>query len=113
LNVKPIIMNDIVLVGRHVRLEPLRSAHVPGLVQAAAGDHTLYQWSPVPLTDDAAKVYVQTAGQWRIAGTAVPFAIVRPVTNEVLGSTRFWNIERWPWPGAMFDTVASRPMCVR
>jgi RimJ/RimL family protein N-acetyltransferase len=28
----------------------------------------------------------------------VPFAIVRSETNVVLGSTRFWNIERWPWP---------------
>jgi RimJ/RimL family protein N-acetyltransferase len=91
-------MNDIVLLGQHVRLEPLRPAHVPGLVRAAGGDRTLYQWSPVPLTDVEAKRYVQTAEQWRTAGTAVPFATVRLETNEVVGSTRFWNIERWSWP---------------
>jgi N-acetyltransferase len=91
-------MNNLVLLGQHVRLEPLRPAHVPGLVRAAAGDRTLYQWSPVPLTDLEAKRYVQTAEQWRTSGTAVPFATVRLETNEVVGSTRFWNIERWSWP---------------
>jgi RimJ/RimL family protein N-acetyltransferase len=28
----------------------------------------------------------------------VPYAIVRQSDNAVLGSTRFWNIERWAWP---------------
>lgn len=92
------ISADIVLVGQHVRLEPLRHTHVSGLMRAAAGDRILYQWSPVPLTDSEAKAYVDTAEQWRAAGTAVPFAIVRLEGNEVVGSTRFWNIERWTWP---------------
>jgi RimJ/RimL family protein N-acetyltransferase len=28
----------------------------------------------------------------------MPFAIVNPATGAVIGSTRFWNLERWPWP---------------
>jgi RimJ/RimL family protein N-acetyltransferase len=28
----------------------------------------------------------------------VPFAIVRASDGAVIGSTRFWNIERWSWP---------------
>jgi RimJ/RimL family protein N-acetyltransferase len=28
----------------------------------------------------------------------VPFAIVRVHDGIVLGSTRFWNLERWAWP---------------
>lgn len=43
-------------------------------------------------------VYVETALAWRDAGTAVPFAIVRLSDQAVIGSTRFWNIERWEWP---------------
>ncbi len=89
---------EIALVGQHVRLEPLRHTHVPELVRAAAGDRILYQWSPVPLTDVEATAYLDTAEQWRLAGTAVPFAIVRLDRNEVVGSTRFWNIEQWLWP---------------
>jgi RimJ/RimL family protein N-acetyltransferase len=50
------------------------------------------------LTDSEAGTYVDTAEQWRLAGTAVPFAIVRLDGDEVVGSTRFWNLERWLWP---------------
>jgi N-acetyltransferase len=28
----------------------------------------------------------------------VPFATVRVTDNAVIGSTRFWNLEQWPWP---------------
>jgi RimJ/RimL family protein N-acetyltransferase len=86
-----------VLAGSRVRLEPLEHAHVDGLVVAAAGDPALYQWSPVPQGKEAAITYVETALSWRDAGSAVPFAIVRVSDGAVIGSTRFWNIERWSW----------------
>jgi RimJ/RimL family protein N-acetyltransferase len=35
---------------------------------------------------------------WRDEGTAVPFAIVRVQDGSVIGSTRFFNLERWAWP---------------
>jgi N-acetyltransferase len=44
--------------------------------------------------------YINTALAWRDAGTAVPFAIVRVNDEAVIGSTRFWNIERWLWPSS-------------
>jgi RimJ/RimL family protein N-acetyltransferase len=89
---------DITLHGRQVRLEPLDHCHVDGLVAAAATDPALYQWSPVPQANAEATSYVDTALAWRDAGTAVPFAIVRLADGAVIGSTRFWNIERWAWP---------------
>jgi N-acetyltransferase len=87
-----------VLSGSQVRLEPLKHAHVDGLVVAAAGEPALYQWSPVPQGKAAATNYVETALTWRDAGSAVPFAIMRASDGAVIGSTRFWNIERWAWP---------------
>ena len=42
--------------------------------------------------------YVETALAWRDAGTAAPFAIVRPKDGVVVGSTRFFNLDRWSWP---------------
>jgi RimJ/RimL family protein N-acetyltransferase len=92
------VARDITLSGRHIRLEPLARHHVDGLVAAAAGDPELYCWGPVPQSKDAAMSYVDTAIAWRDAGTAVPFAIVRLQDGSVIGSTRFWNIERWSWP---------------
>ena len=84
--------------GIHVRLEPLQRGHTAGLVAAAAGDPSLYRWSPVPQGTQAAEQYIATALAWQAAGTAVPFAIVRLADDRVIGSTRFWNIERWAWP---------------
>jgi RimJ/RimL family protein N-acetyltransferase len=88
----------LTLTGGHICLEPLSLRHVDGLAAASAAEPSLYRWSPVPQGKDAATSYVQTALSWRDAGTAVPFAIVRLEDNAVVGSTRFWNIERWSWP---------------
>jgi RimJ/RimL family protein N-acetyltransferase len=52
----------------------------------------------VPQGKAAAASYVDTALAWRDAGTAAPFAIVRVDDGLVIGSTRFWNVERWSWP---------------
>jgi RimJ/RimL family protein N-acetyltransferase len=87
----------MVLQGSRIRLEPLNHSHVDRLA-AAATDRTLYRWSLIPQGKAEAKSYIETALAWRDAGTAVPFAIVRLDDNAVIGSTRFWNLERWAWP---------------
>jgi RimJ/RimL family protein N-acetyltransferase len=89
---------DFVLQGKHVRLEPLDYRHVDGLVAAASAEPFLYRWTPVPQGADEAAKYIETALDWKDAGTAVPFAIVGADSGVVLGSTRFWNLERWSWP---------------
>ena len=89
---------NITLQGQHIRLEPLSPSHADGLVSAAAEDPTLYRWSPVPQGKAEATEYVKTALDWQDADTAVPFAIVRTNDGALIGSTRFWNIERWVWP---------------
>ena len=86
------------LQGKHVRLEPLEQRHVDGLVAASSEDPDLYRWTPVPQGKSEATSYVETALSWQDAGTAVPFAILRADNGTVIGSTRFWNLERWAWP---------------
>jgi RimJ/RimL family protein N-acetyltransferase len=86
-----------VLEGKHVRLEPLEHRHIEGLL-AAAADQSLYGWTTVPSDKAAMAAYVETALAWRDAGTAVPFATVRAADGVVIGSTRFWEIEHWSWP---------------
>jgi len=86
------------LTGKHVRLEPLEPRHIDPLVEASSGDPELYRWSFVPRGLDAMTQYVNTAISWREAGTAVPFATVRHGDGVVIGSTRFFDIERFPWP---------------
>ena len=90
--------DEFTLQGRFVRLEPLERRHAEALAAASAVDPSLYQWSPVPQGAAAAALYIETALAWRDAGTAVPFATVRTEDGAVVGSTRFWNLERWAWP---------------
>jgi RimJ/RimL family protein N-acetyltransferase len=89
---------NLFLVGKHIRLEPLIHRHIDALVEASAADPSLYQWSPVPQGKSAAGKYVEAAIESRNAGDAVPFAIVRLSDGNVIGSTRFWNLEQWSWP---------------
>jgi RimJ/RimL family protein N-acetyltransferase len=95
----PVTTETGVLSGTHVRLEPLEPRHVEGLLAAAAADGgELYRWTTIPQTLPEMSEYVATAIRWREQGTAVPFATVRATDGLVLGSTRFFLIERWPWP---------------
>ncbi|MGB8030813.1 MAG: GNAT family protein [Terracidiphilus sp.] len=91
-------LDSPVLTGSHIRLEPLSLAHADGLVAASSGDPSLYQWSAVPTGRDPVLRYIETALAWRDAGSAVPFATVRIADGVVIGSTRFFDIDRWAWP---------------
>lgn len=86
------------LSGQHIRLESLEHRHGPGLVAAAAADPSLYRWSPVPQGEPEVRAYIDTALAWKEAGTAGPLVVVRIADEAVVGSTRFWNLEYWPWP---------------
>ncbi|HXZ54795.1 MAG TPA: GNAT family protein [Burkholderiales bacterium] len=98
-----------ILTGTYVRLEPLSRAHIPGLVAAAGEDPALYAWTPLPLDPDGMARYVDTAVRWRDEGTALPFATVRLADGKVVGSTRFFLIERWEWPAGHPNAHRSGP----
>lgn len=91
-------MKSVHLTGRKIRLEPLDPSHAEGLAAARAIDLSLYQWSPVPQGVAQARSYIETALAWQAAGTALPFAIIRTVDGVVVGSTRFFRLDRWAWP---------------
>jgi N-acetyltransferase len=87
-----------VLQGSYVRLEPLSHHHIDGLSAAAAADPSLYQWSKVPQGKQEVAKYVDAALASKNAGSAIPFATVRIEDSTVIGSTRFFDLERLPWP---------------
>jgi RimJ/RimL family protein N-acetyltransferase len=91
-------MTEGALVGTLIRLEPLDHHHADGLAAASAADPTLYTWSPVPQGAAEVREYIDTARAWRDAGSAIPYATVPVEGGVVIGSTRFWNLERWNWP---------------
>jgi RimJ/RimL family protein N-acetyltransferase len=95
-----------VLEGTHVRLEPLAGRHVAPLLAAAGGERELYKWTSIPQTLEDMAQYVATAMQWQAEGTALGFATVRRQDGVVVGSTRFFLIEHWPWPA---EVAAAHP----
>src|SRR5687768_14923251 len=91
-------MDIPILRGRFIKLEPLALDHTDVLAEASAGNEALYRWTPVPQGKTAAINYIQTAIAMRDAGTSIPFAIIDKENGLFKGSTRFWNMEYWPWP---------------
>src|SRR5262245_14640652 len=88
----------VVLEGAHVRLEPLSMDHIGRLLEAARGPRATYAFTTVPDTEEGMAQYVATALEQQVARKAVPFATVDRERSRVVGSTRFGNIEFWPWP---------------
>ncbi|BFU42969.1 bifunctional pyridoxamine 5'-phosphate oxidase family protein/GNAT family N-acetyltransferase [Krasilnikovia sp. MM14-A1004] len=88
------------LRGRHVVLEPLRPAHVDGLL-AALGDDEVWQYLPSPRPRDRAEMagHVQTAARQQWLGERVAWAQVHPETGEVMGMTSYHDID--PEGGAL------------
>lgn len=84
----------MVLSGRHVTLRPLDAGDAGALLDAA-GDGALWNMTltvvPGPATVAA---YLDTALRGRESGTVMPFAIVRNADGAVVGSTRYWKIDR-------------------
>ncbi|MGU7779017.1 GNAT family N-acetyltransferase [Burkholderia sp. PU8-34] len=82
------------LTGPHVELLPLQASHAQALLDAAA-DGQLWNLKvtvvPGPDTIDA---YVANALQGRATGTVMPYVIVERATGRIVGSTRFWKIDR-------------------
>ncbi len=87
----------VVLQGAHVKLEPLTPAHVPALCRVAGGPRDTYEFTLVPVGEAAMRAYVESALAEQAARRAMPFATA-DATGTVVGSTRFGNIEFWPWP---------------
>jgi RimJ/RimL family protein N-acetyltransferase len=87
-------MTEITLTGTTVELRPLQREHSAALVQAAAdGQLWNLKVTNVPGPDTVEK-YVDIALAGREAGTMMPFVIVRRDTGEIVGSTRFWKVDR-------------------
>lgn len=80
------------LAGRHVRLEPMREAHVDGLRAVLAGDELSRLWFTNVPTADGVDAYVRAALEAQAGGRVLPF-VVFDAQGAVVGSTRFYRLE--------------------
>ena len=85
----------VTLTSPVVRLEPLTLTHAGALSLARVGlDAELWRFIPTPITSpEEMHAYVATALDEQARGVSLPFAIVDAVSDAVIGSTRFANID--------------------
>ncbi|HDR9207120.1 TPA: GNAT family N-acetyltransferase [Burkholderia vietnamiensis] len=82
------------LTGERIVLRPLAASDRQALLDAAA-DGELWNLKVTVVPDErTVDAYLDTALQGRAAGTVMPFAIVERASGRVIGSTRFWKIDR-------------------
>ena len=86
-------VEPVTLAGRHATLEPLARGHAAALAAAAADGELWRLWYtsiPAPATTAA---WIDAALAMRERQGAMPFVVRDNATGEVVGSTRYFNVE--------------------
>lgn len=84
----------LALYGSVVTLRPLEAADAPALVAAAAdGELWNLPFTVVPSASTVESYISQALGGYA-TGTVIPFAVVIREEQKLIGSTRFWKIDR-------------------
>jgi RimJ/RimL family protein N-acetyltransferase len=91
----------ITLTGRLVRLEPMRDEHLEPLLHAATEDRASFGYTYVPKDSAAMRRYLDVAREDLLTHVAVPFVTIDLRDGQVVGTTRFRELEYWNagvWP---------------
>lgn len=86
-------LKPLELTGQQVSLLPLQEAHIPDLQKACEDGQLWRLWftavpSPLTLAD-----YVAQALEDQQHGLSLPFAVVNRDSGEIIGSTRYLNVD--------------------
>ncbi|RON12186.1 GNAT family N-acetyltransferase [Pseudomonas frederiksbergensis] len=82
------------LEGQRISLRPLQFSDAATLVNAARDGELWNLTVTVVPSSTTIDSYLKKALDGRDAGTVLPFVIVLKDTGEVIGSTRFWKVDR-------------------
>jgi RimJ/RimL family protein N-acetyltransferase len=86
-------VEPVTLEGRHVRIEPLAREHESGILAAAADGELWRLWyTSVPAPERTAE-WFDIAFDMRARLGAMVFAIRERATGDVVGSTRYFNVD--------------------
>ncbi|MGE7931873.1 GNAT family N-acetyltransferase [Viridibacillus arvi] len=86
-------MEDIQLLGEHVLLVPLKDSHLEGLYLAGQFQEIWTYTSAKIRSIEDMKQYIKQALNEKINGTQNPFVIIEKKINQIIGSTRFLDID--------------------
>jgi RimJ/RimL family protein N-acetyltransferase len=109
------IVSPVTLDGPRLRLEPLAEAHHAAFC-AVGLDPELWRWIPSPVrTPDEMAAYIATALEDQARGAALPFAMVDRASGQLIGGTRYGNIDLdhhrveigWTWLARPWQRTAA------
>ena len=86
-------VKPVALTGRHVRLEPLTEAHIPGLTEIGVGqnfwDFMVYGRME---SEEDMRGWVRDIMSRETKGSDLPFVVIYLASGRVAGATRYLNI---------------------
>lgn len=91
-------LEPVILTGQHVLLEPLTLDHAPALAAACSGPRDTYAFTFVPDGLESTEQFIRELLLEQALDRVMAFATIRLADGEVVGTTRFLNIEHWSWP---------------
>jgi N-acetyltransferase len=98
-------VEPVTLEGKRIRLAPMTAEHLGALTRAGAFPE-LWKWTrALADTPELMKEYVDEALASAKEGSALPFVTIDKASGDVIGSTRFGNIDHgnqrveigWTW----------------
>lgn len=87
-------VSPVILEGQQVRLEPLSTVHQESLIAAASDGELWNSTVTIVPTRTTMASYIESALQAQAQGRELPFVIIRKASDGVVGTTRFYDIER-------------------
>jgi len=85
-----VVLEQTVLAGSVVRLEPLGLEHVPAMMEAVDVDRESFGWTVVP-TPESVEAYVGMQLARRDSGQMAPYAQIEVATGDLIGHTSLWD----------------------
>jgi len=85
-------IRPINLEGQYVRLAPLTQAHAEPLIAAAADGELWNSKVTIVPSRDTVNDYIQAALDGQAQGRELPFVTISKSSNQVVGTTRFYEI---------------------
>ena len=86
-------VEPVTLEGRHVTLEPLGREHAAAIRDAAADGELWRLWYTGVPAPEKTEAWIDAALAMREKLGAMPFAVRDKATREIVGSTRYFNVE--------------------
>jgi RimJ/RimL family protein N-acetyltransferase len=86
-------IEPVTLEGEQVKLVPLEREHEDALANAAADGELWKLWYTSVPSPETTAAWIDAALAMRDSAGALPFVIIDKNTGEVVGSTRYFNVE--------------------